>query len=204
MNLLRIATLAFLLVAAGATVGRGQSEADSLRVSELVAAESAVDSMRAEIRRLDREIQTMKQDYADGGDVERLLDSLAGASVEDAEAPEDTRSRRQRVDTLLKAITQRPGQLRFNGGATVVAQDLVGGEFDGAAGTGSLDLYAVVKANAYGHGLHQLIDVFAAHAEELGVAQVTLSNFPGGFPGTGAWEKAIEHNVDLIIQAMGR
>ncbi len=123
---------------------RAQDEAlsDSLLVSDLVNAESTVDSLRLEIRRLDRQIQAMKQDYADGGEMGRLLAALAdGGEVPDA-APEDVRSRRQRVDNLLKAITARPGQLRFNGGATVVAQDLVGGDTDGAAGTGSLDLYA--------------------------------------------------------------
>jgi zinc transport system substrate-binding protein len=52
--------------------------------------------------------------------------------------------------------------------------------------------------------LHSGRDAGKGIAEELGVAQVTLSNFPGGFPGTEAWEKAIEHNVDLIIQALGR
>ena len=137
-----VAACAVLCCFAGAALAQDEAHIDSLRVSDLVNAESTVDSLRLEIRKLDREIQAMKQDYADGGDVERLLAALADdGEVQDA-APEDVRSRRQRVDSLLKAITARPGQLRFNGGATVVAQDLVGGDTDGAAGTGSFDLYA--------------------------------------------------------------
>ncbi|MBZ0266686.1 hypothetical protein K8I85_00885 [bacterium] len=120
----------------------GQTDADSVLVSELSAAESTVDSLRAEIRELDRDIQAMKQDYADAGDVTQLLEALGDPAGGDPDAPEDTRSRRQRVDALLRAITQRSGQLRFNGGATVVAQDLIAGEEDAAAGTGSFDLYA--------------------------------------------------------------
>jgi ABC-type Zn uptake system ZnuABC Zn-binding protein ZnuA len=41
-------------------------------------------------------------------------------------------------------------------------------------------------------------------AKEIGSAQVTLSNFPGGFEGTETWEKAIVKNVDLLIAAQGR
>jgi zinc transport system substrate-binding protein len=36
-------------------------------------------------------------------------------------------------------------------------------------------------------------------AEELGCKRVILSNFPGGFDNTDTWEKAIDHNVELIL-----
>lgn len=39
-------------------------------------------------------------------------------------------------------------------------------------------------------------------AQEIGVAHVTLSNFPGGFEGTETWEKAIGKNVELLLEAM--
>ncbi len=130
------------MTAACAAGAQQPAAVDSLHVAELAAAESTVDSLRAELRRLDRDLQAMKQDYADGGDVDRLLSALAGSDESEAGEPRDTRSRRRRVDALLNAITQRPGQLRFNGGATMVVQDLAGGEADGTAGTNSLDLYA--------------------------------------------------------------
>lgn len=50
--------------------------------------------------------------------------------------------------------------------------------------------------------LHSGRDAGVGIAEELGCAQVTLLNFPGGFPGTETWEKAIDRNMDLIIDAM--
>lgn len=44
----------------------------------------------------------------------------------------------------------------------------------------------------------------AQMAQELGAVQVTLSNFPGGFEGTETWEKAIERNIELLLEALGR
>jgi ABC-type Zn uptake system ZnuABC Zn-binding protein ZnuA len=41
-------------------------------------------------------------------------------------------------------------------------------------------------------------------AKEIGAAQATLSNFPGGFADTGTWAKAIEKNVDLLLSAIGK
>jgi zinc transport system substrate-binding protein len=46
-------------------------------------------------------------------------------------------------------------------------------------------------------------DAGAGLAEELGCARIILSNFPGGFVNTDTWEKAIDKNVDLIINAVG-
>ncbi|MCK4262745.1 MAG: zinc ABC transporter substrate-binding protein, partial [Dehalococcoidia bacterium] len=43
----------------------------------------------------------------------------------------------------------------------------------------------------------------ATMARDIGAAQVTISNFPGGFEGTETWEKAIDRNVDLILEALG-
>jgi zinc transport system substrate-binding protein len=41
-------------------------------------------------------------------------------------------------------------------------------------------------------------------AKAIGGSQITLSNFPGGFPETGTWAKAIEKNVDLLLEAIGK
>jgi len=38
-------------------------------------------------------------------------------------------------------------------------------------------------------------------AEELGVKSIVLSNFPGGFDNTETWEKAIDRNIELILEA---
>jgi zinc transport system substrate-binding protein len=45
-------------------------------------------------------------------------------------------------------------------------------------------------------------DATAAIASGIGAAQVTLSNFPGGFDNTETWGKAIDKDVDLLLDAM--
>ena len=39
-------------------------------------------------------------------------------------------------------------------------------------------------------------------AEELGCLRIILSNFPGGFDDTETWEKAIDKNIELILEAI--
>lgn len=41
-------------------------------------------------------------------------------------------------------------------------------------------------------------------AEELGAIQLNLSNFPGGFENTNTWEKAIDYNITLLLEALTR
>jgi zinc transport system substrate-binding protein len=44
-------------------------------------------------------------------------------------------------------------------------------------------------------------DMAVTMADGIGAAQVTLSNFPGGFDNTETWEKAIDEDVNLMLQA---
>jgi zinc transport system substrate-binding protein len=39
-------------------------------------------------------------------------------------------------------------------------------------------------------------------AQDIGAIQVTLSNFPGGFEDTATWEKALDKNIDLLLEAL--
>lgn len=41
-------------------------------------------------------------------------------------------------------------------------------------------------------------------AQEIGAVQLNLSNFPGAFEGTETWEKAVERNVDLLLESLGQ
>jgi len=52
--------------------------------------------------------------------------------------------------------------------------------------------------------LHSGQDAGAAIAEELGCSRIVLSNFPGGFENTETWEKAIDRNIKLILDAMAK
>jgi zinc transport system substrate-binding protein len=47
-------------------------------------------------------------------------------------------------------------------------------------------------------------DAGKAIAEELEAINVNLSNFPGGLPDTESWEKAIDHNVSILLDALGK
>jgi zinc transport system substrate-binding protein len=50
--------------------------------------------------------------------------------------------------------------------------------------------------------LHSGRDAGKAIAEELGSERIILSNFPGGFENTETWEKAIDRNIELILEAV--
>jgi len=39
-------------------------------------------------------------------------------------------------------------------------------------------------------------------AQDIEAIQVTISNFPGGFENTETWEKAIDKNADLLLEAL--
>lgn len=43
-----------------------------------------------------------------------------------------------------------------------------------------------------------------ALADDIGAGHATLSNFPGGLPGTDTWETAVARNVDLVVEASRR
>ncbi|HUV44328.1 MAG TPA: metal ABC transporter substrate-binding protein [Dehalococcoidales bacterium] len=51
--------------------------------------------------------------------------------------------------------------------------------------------------------VHSGKDAGKAIAEELGVARVIILYFPGAFDDTETWEKAIDRNVELILDALG-
>jgi len=41
-------------------------------------------------------------------------------------------------------------------------------------------------------------------AKDIGAVQVTISNFPGGLENTETWEKAVDKNVDLLLEALAQ
>ncbi len=129
-------TLILIALITSSAIGQ---DVDTLQILRTVGLENQLDSLRQQFRTIDSELQTVKQRLAEGIDLSELLASLSG---EDVDAPADQRSKRKRVDALLKAITARPGQLRFNGGATSIFQwnPRPAGRFTTA--TGSLNILA--------------------------------------------------------------
>jgi len=47
-------------------------------------------------------------------------------------------------------------------------------------------------------------DAAKAIAEDIGCKRIILSNFPGGLDNTETWEKAIDRNVELILEAIAQ
>jgi ABC-type Zn uptake system ZnuABC Zn-binding protein ZnuA len=45
-------------------------------------------------------------------------------------------------------------------------------------------------------------DAGQAIAQDLGVKNINLSNFPGGFNDTNTWETAVLYNIDVLIKAL--
>lgn len=41
-------------------------------------------------------------------------------------------------------------------------------------------------------------------AEQIGARHIVLSNFPGGYENTETWEKALDKNIELIANAIGK
>ena len=47
-------------------------------------------------------------------------------------------------------------------------------------------------------------DAGAGIAEELDCARIILTNLPGGLDDTETWEKAIDRNIELILEAIAQ
>ena len=47
-------------------------------------------------------------------------------------------------------------------------------------------------------------DAGAGLAEELGCARIILTNLPGGFDDTETWEKAIDYDIELILEVIAQ
>ncbi len=44
----------------------------------------------------------------------------------------------------------------------------------------------------------------AGIARDTGAIQVVISNFPGGFENTETWDKAVDKNIDLLLEALAK
>jgi zinc transport system substrate-binding protein len=67
---------------------------------------------------------------------------------------------------------------------------------------GLVDQGKAAKVNLVIDNIHNGKDAGKALAEELGAKQINLSNFPGGLDNTETWEKGIDRNVELILEAI--
>ena len=105
----------------------GQQQ-DSLKKNKIQSIDEEIDSLKAAIDSLKTLVDSLNQriNYIEKYTGEQNpLDSLftESATVKDTSIiPEDQRSRRKQLDALLEFISNRPGQLFFNGQANAIIQ----------------------------------------------------------------------------------
>ena len=122
-------------------------EVDTTKIENIKDIQTVIDSLSKTILKLDNELQQIKKEMVTGSNKsEDILDLLT--MDENESMPEDQRSKKKRVDDLLRAIQQRPGQLRFNGGATTTLQGNISQSKTITTGVGSFDIYAFTSFGA--------------------------------------------------------
>lgn len=156
-------------------------EVDTAKVEKVVRLEAQLDSMMQMFRSLDNELQYMKKSMSAGkSDVDELMKILGDEEIE--KVPEEQRSKSKRIDALLDAITQRPGQLRFNGGATATIQGQPSGDNKFSSGVGSFDILATTSFGNNsllffnleaigGNGPNEMVSTFAGLNDDAGSTQ---------------------------------
>lgn len=150
-------------------------ETDTTYAKQIMHLEQQVDSLRRTLRLIDGEMQEMKQSMIEGeSDVDEILAIFGEEDLESASF--ETRSRYKRVDDLLKAIQQRPGQLVFNGNVTAISQFSVNNNANETYGTGSIDLFATTS---FGKGTLLFIDLEAIGGDGPDFLYPTFSGLNG-------------------------
>lgn len=150
-------------------------EVDSVKINPIKELQTTVDSLSKVIIKLDNEIQQLKEtavtDTSNENDIIELL-----TSDETETMPEDQRSKNKRVDELLRAIEQRPGVLRFNGGATASFQSGLNENYNNTNSVGSFDIYALTS---FGKGTLLFFDIEAIGGNGVDEYISTFSSLNG-------------------------
>lgn len=172
--LLSLFTLVFSVVSA--------QQSDTLISRRILSFEEQVDSLRTVIRLLGGKLMRLKDSTMAGDSEMNEILTLIADEGTDENMPADQLSRRKRVDALLKAIIQRPGQLRLNGGATASLQGNVGDWNHNTSGVGSFDFFAITSFGPHtllfidlegigGNGLDEIFSTLSGLNEDAGSTQ---------------------------------
>lgn len=150
-------------------------EADTIYAKQIMLLEQQVDSLRRTLGLMDKEMQNIKQSMIVGeSEIDEVLSILGEEDVESATF--EARSRYKRVNDLLKAIQQRPGQLLFNGNVTAISQFSTNNNATESYGTGSFDIFATTS---FGKGTILFIDLEAIGGDGPDVLYPTFSGLNG-------------------------
>jgi len=154
----------------------------------------AVDAILAELSRVDAENAAAYQELA-----AEYKDSVSAkeAEIEARLAEEDIASINVMCSSQLTGFVQWTG---LNIVATYGESDsLTPQVVQELVDTGREERVTLIIDN-----LQSGQDAGAGIAEELGCTRITLTNLPGGFKNTETWEKAIDYDIKLILEAIAK
>ena len=150
-------------------------QVDTTKIENIKEIQGVIDSLSKLIVKLDTELQQIKKNMITGNrNSDEIIDLLT--DEEDESMPEDQRSKKKRVDELLRAIEQRPGVLRFNGGATVSFQNGLQNINNKTNSVGSFDIYALTS---FGPGTLLFFDLEAIGGNGIDEFVPTFSGLNG-------------------------
>lgn len=146
-----------LMALMGLTISAHTQNNDSLKTERVKSLEQKIDSLSTLVESLHKELQNIKSNSVQNFDP---LDELIGlwAEPDSSDVPEDQRSKKRRLDQLLKSIEQRPGVLRFNGDATTIFQTGLKNDVNKVYAVGSFDIFAFTS---FGEGTLLFFDLEA-------------------------------------------
>lgn len=146
----------FLLIIIFSTCVYSQ-ENDSLKNKDIRLLEEKVDSLSLLLQDLRGDLEkTTSYKNKNADSIENVLKFRA--APDSSIIPEDQRSKKKRVDELLKALEERPGVLRFNGSATTSLQTGTKSGFNKLYAVGSFDIFALTS---FGEGTLLFFDIEA-------------------------------------------
>ncbi|MFW5974588.1 MAG: carbohydrate porin [Bacteroidota bacterium] len=116
-----------------------------------------IDSLKIVVGDLNYDLQNMKDDVVTTQQKsEKYFEFLEDKTDDDIQLIGDQRSKNKRVDDLLRAIREKPGQLRFNGSATLRMQSPSKNIQNKSAAVGSFDIFAMTS---FGKGTLLFFDI---------------------------------------------
>ncbi len=148
-----------VFLAFSAQKGKLIAQVNDTSVRNVIELQSEIDSLKRMVGDLNNDLQNIKDDVITTRQKsEKYFEILDDKTEDEAELIEDQRSKNKRVDDLLRAIREQPGQLRFNGSATMSMQSPAKNTQNKSAAVGSFDIYAMTS---FGKGTLLFFDIEA-------------------------------------------
>jgi hypothetical protein len=114
---------------------------DSINTKDSLSYRQELDSLKAVVDSLNLKLTSIKKRLEKQTPLDSLLTGFEDFR-DTSSIPEDQRSRRKQLDALLELISQRPGQLFFNGQVNTIIQGNLPEDNQFATATGSVNLFA--------------------------------------------------------------